>query len=302
MSSVSGVVFQIQRWSLHDGDGIRSTVFLKGCPLRCGWCANAESWNLDPDVLYLKERCAGCGKCSEVCPVGASRMQDGKCVFDRRYCTACGKCCGGCPAGARKKMGSIMTVQDVMKAIKRDAIFYRESGGGVTFSGGEPFAQPLFLRELVAACNRMGIDITVETSGYFNWEEVQDILENVDTVFVDIKHMDDGVHKKATGVSNSKILANIKRMAQLSLRMIVRIPLIAGFNDGEDNISEVCRFLKQNACINGIELLPYHFLGEGKREALGMAAVRGFVAPDAAGTAKVKEIIASQGIQLLDFK
>lgn len=302
MKQCSGNIFQIQRWSINDGEGIRSTVFLKGCPLRCRWCANPESWNSNPEVLYLRERCSRCGRCAIVCDAGAITMGDGNINgFERARCCGCGKCCDVCSTGARKKVGSTVTVEDVLSVINRDAIFYRESGGGVTFSGGEPFAQPEFLRQLVAACSRLGIDTAVETCGYFNWDQVKDIFTHLDCVFVDIKHMDDGFHNKMTGVSNLRILENITLISQMHPKTIVRVPLIEDVNADEQNIRRMCEFLRQGTRVEGIEILPYHDFGETKYSAVG-ALSQTFATPYAARFEDIKKVITEYGISIVDFK
>lgn len=301
MSNVSGNIFQIQRWSINDGEGIRSTVFLKGCPLRCQWCANPESWHSAPEVLFFRERCRGCGRCVQVCGTGAAAMDNGSIGLAREKCANCGQCCAVCPTGARKKMGSTVTVDEVLKVLKRDAIFYRESGGGVTFSGGEPFGQPDFLRQLVLSCQRLGLDTAVETSAYFDWDRVKDIIELLDCVFVDIKHMDDRVHQEMTGVSNSRILENIALISQLNPRTIVRVPLIEEVNAGEGNIRKMCEFLQQNTRVKRVEVLPYHDFGAAKYTAVG-AESRTFTTPAAVKIEEVKKIIFGYGLSIVDFK
>lgn len=301
MKPCSGNIFQIQRWSIHDGEGVRSTVFLKGCPLRCKWCANPESWNRDTEVLFFQEKCTGCNRCLSVCGKGAITKGNPIHQFAREKCDCCTRCCEVCPTGARKLIGSTVTVDDVFKVIKRDAVFYRESGGGVTFSGGEPFTQPEFLRQLVAACSRLGIDTAVETSGYFDWEQVKDIFELLDCVFVDIKHMDDECHKKMTGVGNRKILENITLISRLHPNTIVRVPLIEEVNAHEKNIKAMCEFIRKDTQVKGIELLPYHDFGESKYRAIG-AQGQAFTTPTAAKMAAVKEIIAGYGINIVDYK
>ena len=301
MKPCNGTIFQIQRWSVNDGEGIRSTVFFKGCPLRCQWCANPESWNGRPEVLYFRERCSGCGRCAAVCPTGAATMVDGKSELDRTKCTACFQCCEVCPTGARKKMGSTVSVDEVLAVIKRDAIFYRESGGGVTFSGGEPFAQMEFLRQLATACQRLGIDTAVETSGYFDWEQARDIIAGLDAVFVDIKHMDDEVHTARTGVSNRRILANVAAISRLNPNTIVRVPLIEEVNATEQNIRSLGEFLREQTQVAGVELLPYHDFGEAKYCAVGAAGHK-FTTPDEAKIEKLKGILSECGIRIADFK
>lgn len=302
MKQCSGNIFQIQRWSIHDGEGIRSTVFLKGCPLRCRWCANPESWNSSPEVLFFRERCSGCGRCADACDTGAIIVK-GKAInsFARENCCGCFRCCEVCPTGARKKIGSTVTVEDVLTVIKRDAIFYRESGGGVTFSGGEPFAQPGFLRQLVVCCNQLGIDTAVETCGYFDWEQVKDIFMLLDCVFMDIKHMDEQEHMKLTGVSNRRILQNITLISQMHPKTIIRVPLIQKVNDSEQNIRKMCEFLRLNTQVEGVELLPYHDFGESKFSAVG-AVCPNFKTPDATKIDDIKKIILTYGISILDYK
>ncbi|SFG93335.1 pyruvate formate lyase activating enzyme [Desulfotomaculum arcticum] len=298
-----GNIFQIQRWSIHDGDGIRSVVFFKGCPLRCRWCANPESWNSRPQVVFFSEQCSGCGRCARVCDAGAIAVNAGSpAVFTREKCRDCGQCCAVCPTGARKKIGSRVTVEEVMKIINRDAIFYRESGGGVTFSGGEPFAQAHFLRELAMACKRVGIDTAVETCGYFNWRQVKDIFAFLDCVFMDIKHMDDCIHQELTGVSNRAILTNIAAVSRIHPNVIVRVPLIKEINAGEQNIENMCRYLRENTLVKGIEILPYHDFGRKKFNAVGIVIDHTFTTPDDVTVENVKQLISTFGIPILEFK
>jgi len=295
-----GFIFQIQRWSVHDGDGIRSTVFFKGCPLRCQWCANPESWRQQVELFFFPDRCSGCGRCLAACPAGASKLVTGKSEVARSKCLGCGNCAAQCPTAARRMIGSGVTVQEVLRLIKRDAVFYRESGGGITFSGGEPFAQPELLRQLVQGCQDMGIETAVETSGCFELEAVEDIFGQLDCVFMDIKHMDDGTHMRLTGVSNRTILDNVAAVARLHSKVIVRVPLIQGINDKEENIAALCSFLQANPQIAGVELLSYHGLGEGKYAALGMAGTS-FAPPSRESVERIKAAVANQGITVLDY-
>ncbi len=199
------MIFNIQRWSLHDGPGIRTTVFLKGCPLRCRWCSNPESWSFTKQQFYLRDQCVDCFNCVEVCPNGANRVQGGKLRYNRDLCTVCGACITTCSAGARESVGDDATVEQILKTITRDAVFYRSSDGGVTFSGGEPFAQPELLRYLVRGCFKAGIQMAVETCGYFNYPNVEDILDYIDDILIDFKHSDPDCHRRLTGVSNERI-------------------------------------------------------------------------------------------------
>ena len=300
MTAAAGRIFQIQRWSIHDGQGIRSTVFFKGCPLRCRWCANPESWNTTPEVLFFRDRCRACGRCIEACDRGAVTMDGDRAGFPSpARCLGCGKCSTVCPAGARKLIGSTVTARDVLTVVRRDAVFYRESGGGITFSGGEPFAQPDFLRQLATACIGAGIDTAVETSGHFDWEQVKDIFDFLDCVFVDIKHMDEDRHRALAGVGNRRILENIARLSRLESRIIARVPLMAGINDGDRNIEEMCHYLLRHTRVREVEILPYHSLGESKWAALGRA-VQSFTPPDATRIDEVKKILADLGMTVLE--
>ena len=298
----TGQIFQMQRWSVHDGPGLRTTIFFKGCPLRCRWCANPESWNSNPEILFFSDRCSGCGQCTTTCTAKALVMENGHPLLDKEKCRVCSQCCEVCPAGARKKMGFRTTVGEVLKTVQRDAVFYRESGGGVTFSGGEPFAQREFLRTLAAACKKRHIDTMVETSGYFPWESSRDIVELLDGVLVDIKHMDPQTHRQLTGVSNRKILDNIMAMSQIHPYVVVRVPLISEVNDQEENIREMCRFLAENTRIAGVELLPYHNLGVAKFRALGFAETPVYKRPGEEKMLSLKQLIVSYGIENIDFK
>lgn len=301
MQQCSGNIFQIQRWSVNDGEGVRSTVFFKGCPLRCKWCANPESWHSQPEILYFREQCSGCGGCAQVCSTGAVTMDNGRINFDRTRCSGCSQCCEVCPTEARKRIGAVVTVEDILAVIKRDAVFYRESGGGVTFSGGEPFAQPEFLRQLVIACTRLGLDTAVETSGYFIWEQVKDILERLNCVFVDIKHMDDEIHREMTGVGNQRILTNIARISRVAAKTIVRVPLIEEVNANEGNIREMCSYLRDNTRVAGVEILPYHNYGQAKYTAVG-AAGTAFTTPTVTRIQAIEQMITDFGIPIVDFK
>lgn len=274
---------------------------MKGCPLRCQWCANPESWKSSPEVLFFQEKCTGCNRCLAACETGAITSGDTIPAYNREKCSSSTKCCEVCPAGARKLIGSTVTVDDVLRVIKRDAIFYRESGGGVTFSGGEPFAQPEFLRQLVTACSQLGINTAVETSGCFDWEQVKDIFELLDCVFVDIKHMDDSFHRQMTGVGNAGILENIALLSRLHSYTIVRVPLIAEVNANEQNMRRMCEFITSHTGVKGVELLPYHDFGESKYRAVG-AQVGKFTTPEAATINNLKKIITDYNIPVVDFK
>jgi pyruvate formate lyase activating enzyme len=288
--------FNIQRWSLHDGPGIRTTVFFKGCPLRCRWCSNPESWSFDEQLLFMKERCCGCGACIDVCPRNANTPDGGHVAVDRDKCVACGQCAQVCPQHARECIGRELPVDQVMKMLERDAVFYRSSDGGVTFSGGEPFARMDLLRRLAGACVFAGIRTTVETSGFFPLKEAIGIFDWIDEIFIDVKHTDDIIHRKLTGVSNKPILENIVALDKMGRRLTIRIPLIKDLTSSAENIEgviELCSRLQNPAAI---ELLPYHGLGAGKYAALGLSYASGMAAPGRRTIERILDRLRARGL------
>lgn len=294
-------IFQVQRWSVHDGDGIRSTVFFKGCPLRCKWCANPESWYQKLELMVYEEKCTNCKSCLTVCVHGAiTQSAEKKLQFNREKCVYCQKCLAVCAHGARKHIGESVTVEEVMQKIRKDYLFYQESGGGVTFSGGEPFMQSSYLRQLVSQCRAMGIETAVETSAYFDLAENQDIIAALDAIFIDIKHMDNEIHQMLTGVSNQKILENIIKISKLHPNIIIRVPLIKEVNATEKNIQSICKFLREQTTIKQIELLPYHTLGEHKMEALGIA-LQEYTAPTEEAIKRLEQMIESYDLAIVKF-
>ncbi|PKU26573.1 glycyl-radical enzyme activating protein [Telmatospirillum siberiense] len=298
MEQGKGYVFQIQRWSVHDGRGIRSTVFLKGCPLRCRWCANPESWRGVPEIAHFPERCTRCARCAPVCASGAAvRDEAGGAIFAFEKCSGCGLCAEACPRGARRRIGSVQSVEEIMRTVKRDMIFYRESGGGVTFSGGEPFAQPEFLRGLVSACRDFGLDTGVETCGYFDWDGVKDIVARLDSVFVDVKLMDEEKHRRFTGVGNRRILENVVAISRMRPEAVIRVPLIRGVNDDETNLRDLASFAMNRTRIRTMELLPYHDLGAKKHESRGLVPPR-FDPPDQAKISEIKRMLTGLGLSV----
>lgn len=294
----SGWVFNIQRYSIQDGPGIRTTVFLKGCPLTCHWCSNPESQGLHPQLFYFDTQCTGCHRCLEACPNGATLLgSNGKIVIDRRLCKACGVCADACLSGARVISGSLMTIDEVVNVVEKDSLFYRNSDGGVTFSGGEPLYQPAFLLELLKKCQRKGFHTCLDTCAYIQWEVLEEALDYVDLVLFDVKHMDPEKHREVTGVDNHLILDNLKRMAKMGKEIIVRIPLLPDINDSAENINALGNFTSQLS-LKRVDLLPYHKLGVKKYERLGMEyklkELRSFKREEVEG---VKEILRNFGIE-----
>lgn len=295
-------IFQLQRLSVNDGDGIRTTVFFKGCVLRCQWCANPESWSFEPQVMFFPHKCSGCGICVAVCKQGANTRDDnGSIVFHSEKCISCGECIANCPNNARQLMGQELTIENVIIEVKKDYIFYQESGGGVTFSGGEPFLHPEYLRQLNNECHRLGINTAVESCGYFDFAACRDIVANIDQIFFDIKIMDSDKHKKYTGQDNALILANIAAASQINSNIIVRVPVISGINDGDGNMLAMCSFLKEKTAIRKVELLPYHKLGFEKMAALGIAA-REFATPSEEKMKHLQELLVGEGLEVVSFK
>lgn len=267
---VKGYVFDIQHYSIHDGPGIRTTVFLSGCPLRCLWCQNPESQKLKPQLFYLKDKCIGCGRCIPVCPKGAISPFEGKVKTDRNLCDACGKCVEVCPTEARSIVGKEMTALEVYKKVASDVLFYNESGGGVTLSGGEVFVQPEFAAALLKLCKDNNIHTAVETCGFAQWETMEKVLSYVDLVMYDLKHLDTVEHEKCTGVPNETILENLKKIHhKLHLPINIRIPVIPGYNNSIKNMEATAEFIANELDESvKVNLLPYHRMGEGKRQNL----------------------------------
>jgi pyruvate formate lyase activating enzyme len=260
---VTGIVFNIQRYSIHDGPGIRTTVFLKGCPLECWWCHNPESQNMKKEIVFWPDRCIGCGDCALECPNNAIDFAEGMPEVIREKCCLCGRCADKCPTGAQEMIGKEVTSEEVMKEILKDMVFYDESGGGVTFSGGEPLAQPQFLNQLLKNCKQKAIHTALDTSGYVSWEILDNIRRNVDLFLYDIKHVNSEKHKKFTGVENEIILENLKRLAKVHRNIVIRVPVIPGFNDGEEDVLDIGEFaLSLN--LRNMNILPYHKTGMDK--------------------------------------
>ncbi|MDR3438606.1 glycyl-radical enzyme activating protein [Telmatospirillum sp.] len=291
-----GIVFDTQRYSIHDGPGIRTIVFLKGCPLACRWCCNPESQTPGPTTMYLKSSCVHCGRCIEVCKRGALSF-DNPGFIDRTRCTGCGACANVCPSGALTMKGRSLTVWQVMQDLQKDATNYRRSGGGVTLSGGEPLVQPEFALELLKACKDRGWSTAMETTGFAPKEVVERIMPFVDHALVDLKAIDPAVHKEQTGVANRLILENAIRISNLTAT-VVRVPLIPGVNANPAAIEAVGRFARLMNGVDTIHLLPYHTYGENKYGLLGREYPMGDTKTLAKETLEaLKKVIEGQGFR-----
>jgi pyruvate formate lyase activating enzyme len=267
-----GVIFNIQRYSIHDGPGIRTTVFLKGCPLKCFWCQNPESQKTQPEIFLVRSNCTLCSKCVTVCSSGASSLKEKHSAIDRSRCVGCGKCVAVCPHEARKLVGTFITKDEVIREVLKDVKFYENSGGGVTLSGGEPASQPEFALSILRSCKEAGLHTVLDTCGYVPWLTMERLLRYTDLVFFDIKTIEPRKHRKATGKSNRLILENAKRIARYK-PIRVRVPLVPHFNDSPEEVGGIARFVKEEMGSIEIDLLPYNKLGEVKFERLDRSCV-----------------------------
>lgn len=264
-----GNVFNIQRFCIHDGPGIRTVVFLKGCVLNCAWCHNPESQNFDREMICRTSKCLHCGKCALVCPNGCHSISEGKHRIDFTTCALCEKCMEICPVTALETVGKWYTVEEVVVEVLKDKIFYDNSEGGVTLSGGEPFSQPTFTFEVLKLCKESGIHTAVETCGHTSKENIIKSSEVCDMYLYDYKLTDPKLHKQYIGVDNVRILQNLKLLNQLKKRIILRCPIIPGVNDTEDHFEGIVTLANTHESIETVEIEPYHKLGEGKNEGLG---------------------------------
>jgi pyruvate formate lyase activating enzyme len=270
--SLRGIVFDIERFAIHDGPGIRTTLFLKGCPLACAWCHNPESISPRPQLAFFAEKCIGCGRCLVVCPEGVhEKLADGSRVFHRERCAVCGKCAAECCSGALVVEGREMTVDEAVEELSRDRPFYETSGGGITLSGGEPMAQADFSVAVLDRCRGAGMHTCLDTSGQASWSDLERALTFTDLVLYDFKLADPERHRRATGVDNGLILENLQRIGARGMPVEIRIPVVPGVNDDAANASETSSFLRGIPSITRVTLLGYHRFGEAKYDRLGRA-------------------------------
>lgn len=263
-----GKIFNIQKFCLHDGPGIRTTVFFKGCNLRCAWCANPESQEIDVQLTLDAEKCTACGRCVNICPPRAREIASGKLFFDAERCSGCGLCISECPVQAIGREGRSVSAHEIAAEVLKDQVFYAHSGGGVTFSGGEVFMQQEFATELARLLRAQGVHVAIETAAAVPAERFRAFLNEIDYVLIDLKHYDDDAHRKGTGTGNSEILENIRTLKQSGLGFLVRIPVIPGFNASSEDARNFACFLNGMG-ICEVQLLPFHQLGERKYALLG---------------------------------
>ena len=306
-SPLTGTIFDLKRYAVNDGPGIRTTIFLKGCPLRCAWCHNPESQSPRPELMLRPGRCIACGACAEACPQGAIQRTTGspdepvRIVFDRSKCIQCGTCVQVCTSEARQWTGRQVSPAALLAEIERDRPFFEASSGGVTFSGGEPLLQGAFLGEMLRLCRAQEIHATVDTCGFVSWQKLEAVRPLVDLFLYDLKVMNEQRHRRYTGVSNRRILANLQRLAQTGATIVVRLPLIAGVNDDDANIARAAAFLgslprSTTSGIRQVEIAPYHEIGSAKYESLGREPPQ-FTAPDPQRLADIRLVFQKSGLE-----
>ena len=266
----TGQIFDIKKYAIQDGPGIRTTVFFKGCPLSCWWCHNPEGLDVATQRLYRPERCIGCKSCLEACSNGAIEKLNGRLLWNAAACGYCQACAKACPAEAIEFVGKTMTVEEVVAEITKDTLFYDQSSGGVTISGGEPFMQPSFLIQLLDTCGQLEIHRSVDTSGHVDTRTLLEAATRVDLFLYDIKHMDPEMHYRYTGVSNDLILANLRQLSRQGARIIIRLPVVPGINTDEENIDRTGSFIASLPGVTEINILPYHRAADAKYQSLDL--------------------------------
>lgn len=295
-----GMIFDIKRYAIHDGPGIRTTVFLKGCPLNCLWCHNPEGKSAEQEFMWWEKRCIGCRDCQKACAKNAVSFSDDTLILDVGECDFCGACLTVCHSQALELIGKELTASQLMREIEKDLAFYDESGGGVTFSGGEPLMQPVFLRNLLRACKEKEIHTAVDTCGYVDPKIFLDIGDLADLFLYDLKVIDDKKHIEFTGVSNKLILENVKRLSDTGHRVIMRFPLIPNMNDKETDVLELGTFVSSLGNVKELHILPYHKAGVEKAKRLKKQQEPLFVShpPSAERLSEIVEMLRDFGLEI----
>nr|MDO8135060.1 glycyl-radical enzyme activating protein [Candidatus Njordarchaeum guaymaensis] len=299
-STATGVIFNVQRFSTEDGPGIRTTVFMKGCPLRCLWCHNVEGINPNREIVWHDTKCIGCLSCVEACPKKAIVKIPERLVTDRAKCDACGKCAEVCTAKARELMGQRVSVDEVLDEVLKDKVFYETSNGGVTASGGEPTMQSEFVKELFSECKSSDVHTALDTCGHAKWGILENILKYTDLVLYDIKEIDPKKHKTYTGVPPDLIWENARRIAELGRPMWVRAPIIPGYTDNAENVKGIAKLCAELGNVERLDLLPYHRFGEPKYKKLDLKyALEGLKPPSNEVMENLREVAREAGVKLV---
>lgn len=296
----NGVLFNIQSYSVQDGPGIRTTFFLKGCPLACAWCHNPEGISRRPEIIVVEARCIRCGECFSVCPRQDPNQEKRPLSARPDACTVCGQCADACPTAARTVVGREFSPREVLERAKKDRLFYEESGGGVTFSGGEPLVQPAFLQQALRACRDEQIHTAVDTCGFAPEDVLLEVAKHTDLFLFDLKFINDKLHREYTGVSNALILENLATLGRVHEEIWVRVPLIPGVNDAPVELEQMAAFVSQIPAVRQVRLLPYHRIGLPKWQRLGrINSLAPLQPPSAADQARAVAIFQAAGVVAL---